>query len=91
MMAVVNVRGDRLYHEHIVWDQATALRQIGVLPQTLPLNVPIAAETNGVASDRSSESKLMNIRLPVSGAEAVRKMRDKNSVESNQMFYFNHQ
>ncbi|KND92005.1 hypothetical protein TOPH_03315 [Tolypocladium ophioglossoides CBS 100239] len=32
MVAVVNVRGDRLYHEHIWWDQATALRQAGVLP-----------------------------------------------------------
>ncbi|PNY28980.1 Uncharacterized protein TCAP_01100 [Tolypocladium capitatum] len=32
MVAVVNVRGDRLCHEHIWWDQATALRQAGVLP-----------------------------------------------------------
>jgi carboxymethylenebutenolidase len=32
MVAVVNIRGDRLYHEHIWWDQGTALRQAGVLP-----------------------------------------------------------
>ncbi|KAF8192419.1 hypothetical protein BJ912DRAFT_260489 [Pholiota molesta] len=32
MMAVVNIRGDRLYNEHIWWDHATALRQAGILP-----------------------------------------------------------
>ncbi len=32
MVAVINIRGDRLYHEHIWWDQGTALRQAGVLP-----------------------------------------------------------
>ncbi|TXT08918.1 hypothetical protein VHUM_02392 [Vanrija humicola] len=37
MMAVVNIRGDRLYHEHIWWDQATALKQAGLLPDTVPL------------------------------------------------------
>lgn len=37
MIAVVNIRGDRLYHEHIWWDQATALQQAGLLPDTVPL------------------------------------------------------
>ncbi|OAA74742.1 hypothetical protein LEL_08323 [Akanthomyces lecanii RCEF 1005] len=32
MVAVVNVRGDRLYHEHIWWDQAGVLLQAGILP-----------------------------------------------------------
>lgn len=32
MVAVVNVRGDRLYHEHIWWDQAGLLLQAGLLP-----------------------------------------------------------
>lgn len=32
MVAIVNVRGDRLYHEHIWWDQAGVLRQAGLLP-----------------------------------------------------------
>ncbi|GJJ12988.1 hypothetical protein Clacol_007235 [Clathrus columnatus] len=36
MMSVVNVRGDRLYHEHIWWDQAGALKQVGILPSHLP-------------------------------------------------------
>ncbi|CEJ81212.1 hypothetical protein VHEMI01354 [[Torrubiella] hemipterigena] len=38
MLAVVNVRGDRLYHEHIWWDQASVLRQIGILPSHLDHN-----------------------------------------------------
>lgn len=36
MISVVNVRGDRLYHEHIWWDQAGALKQVGLLPSHLP-------------------------------------------------------
>jgi len=30
-IAVVNFRGDKLYHEHIYWDQASVLAQIGLL------------------------------------------------------------
>lgn len=37
-IAVVQFRGDKLYNEHIHWDQATALVQIGVLkPDGLPV------------------------------------------------------
>lgn len=71
MMAVVNLRGDRLYHEHITWDQATALRQAGLLPEYLPF----------AGADSSQE-----VRLPVAGVEAVEKMRNKNAVPSNVMF-----
>lgn len=35
--SVVNIRGDRLYHEHIAWDQATLLRQLGLLPEVCDL------------------------------------------------------
>ncbi|RDK41188.1 hypothetical protein M752DRAFT_302988 [Aspergillus phoenicis ATCC 13157] len=35
-MAVVNIRGDRLYHEHITWDQATVLKQLGLMPEGRP-------------------------------------------------------
>lgn len=31
--SIVNIRGDRLFHEHIAWDQATLLRQLGLLPE----------------------------------------------------------
>lgn len=37
-VAIVNFRGDKLYHEHIYWDQASVLVQIGLLdPKRLPV------------------------------------------------------
>ncbi|KAL7922543.1 hypothetical protein ACQKWADRAFT_292746 [Trichoderma austrokoningii] len=35
-VGIINIRGDRLYHEHILWDQATVLRQLDILPTHLP-------------------------------------------------------
>lgn len=87
MMAVVNIRGDRLYHEHITWDQGTALKQIGILPETLPLVVyNSGAQTNG--NGPTSEPTKFEVVLPVAGKDTVAKMRNKNSVASNQMFEF---
>ncbi len=38
VVAVVNFRGDKLYHEHIYWDQASVLAQVGALdPDGLPV------------------------------------------------------
>ena len=38
LVAIVNFRGDKLYHEHIYWDQASVLVQIGLLdPKSLPV------------------------------------------------------
>jgi carboxymethylenebutenolidase len=38
VVAIVNFRGDKLYHEHIYWDQASVLVQIGLLdPKGLPV------------------------------------------------------
>src|ERR1051325_4398880 len=39
LVAIVNFRGGKLYHEHIYWDQASVLVQIGLLD---PKNLPIA-------------------------------------------------
>ncbi|KAH8807950.1 hypothetical protein F5884DRAFT_900252 [Xylogone sp. PMI_703] len=75
--AVVNIRGDRLYHEHISWDQGTVPAQLGLLPQYLPFPYGLAA------SQQHRE-----YRLPVARAETAQKMRDKNAVESNEMFEF---
>ncbi len=37
LVAIVNFRGDKLYHEHIYWDQASVLVQIGLIdPKLLP-------------------------------------------------------
>jgi carboxymethylenebutenolidase len=38
LLAVINFRGDKLYHEHIYWDQASVLVQVGLLdPALLPV------------------------------------------------------
>ncbi|KAF4548408.1 Hypothetical protein D9617_28g065140 [Elsinoe fawcettii] len=80
--AVVNIRGDRLYHEHIAWDQATVLAQLGLLPEYLPFPYPLAD------GSKPKPGKTFQYQLPVAGMEGARKMRDKNSVGSNQMFEY---
>lgn len=57
--------------EHIWWDQATALKQAGILP--VHLSYP------------TSQGPRV-IRLPVVGAEAAVKLVDEISVASNGMF-----
>ena len=38
LVAIVQFQGDKLVHEHIYWDQASVLVQIGVLdPDRLPV------------------------------------------------------
>jgi len=59
MVAIINFRGDKLYHEHIYWDQATVLVQIGLLD---PKGLPVAgAETAHKIADPASvpSNKLM--------------------------------
>ncbi|KAJ4368735.1 hypothetical protein N0V83_005817 [Neocucurbitaria cava] len=80
--AVVNVRGDRLYHEHIAWDQGTVLRQLGLLPEYLPFPYPLP-EGRTPAPGKSFE-----YRVPVADTDTASKMRDRNSVRSNMMFGF---
>lgn len=77
--AIVNIRGDRLYHEHIAWDQGTVLAQLGLLPAYLPFPYPVP----GGAADKKYE-----YRLPVAGVEAAAKLRERNAEPSNQMFDF---
>ena len=53
LVAIVNFRGDKLYHEHIYWDQASVLMQIGLLdPKGLPV---VGAE---------SARRVLNPKLP---------------------------
>ena len=73
--AVVNVRGDRLYHEHIAWDQCTVLRQAGLMPEYLPW-------------PETKDGRRLEYRVPTAGVETAQKMRDKNCVPSNEMFGF---
>ena len=53
LVAIVNFRGAKLYHEHIYWDQASVLAQIGVLD---PAGLPIAG--------REQARKLLDETLP---------------------------
>lgn len=39
MIGIIGFRGDKLYHEHIYWDHASVLVQIGLLdPALLPVS-----------------------------------------------------
>ncbi|THY68448.1 hypothetical protein D6C97_00198 [Aureobasidium pullulans] len=79
--SVVNIRGDRLYHEHIAWDQATALVQLGLLPEHLPFPYPIEGKV-------AAAGKHFEYRVPAAGVETAEKLADESSVESNKMFNF---
>lgn len=80
--AVVNIRGDRLFHEHISWDQGTVLRQLGLLPEYLPFPYPMPDGRT------PAPGKRFEYRLPVAGVETADKMRDRNAVPSNEMLKF---
>lgn len=68
LVAVVCIRGGKLYHEHIYWDQASVLVQLGLLDPKL---VPASMKEKGME------------RLPVVGAESAAKVVDPSAVESN--------
>lgn len=78
----MNIRGDRLYHEHISWDQGTVLRQIGLLPEFLPFPNDLRKATT------TAPGGTFEYRVPVGGLETAEKMRDRNAVLSNEMFEF---
>ena len=79
---MVNVRGDRLYHEHIAWDQGSVLRQLGLLPEYLPFPYPLPE------GSESGTGRQVEYRVPVAGIEIANKMRDRNGGPSNEMFGF---
>lgn len=57
MLGVIRFRGDKLCHEHIYWDQATVLVQIGLLS---PEGLPVAgAETARKLLDESLPSNTL--------------------------------
>lgn len=78
----MNIRGDTLFHEHISWDQATLLKQLGLLPEYLPFPYPLP---NGRTA---TPGKHFEYRLPVPGAESAQKLVDEAAVESNAMFTY---
>ncbi|HUB82322.1 MAG TPA: ester cyclase [Bryobacteraceae bacterium] len=59
LVAIVKFRGDKLAHEHIYWDQASVLKQIGLLEgQALPVCGAESARKvlNGTLHDEASSS-----------------------------------
>jgi carboxymethylenebutenolidase len=56
-VAIVNFCGDKLYHEHIYWDQASVLVQIGLID---PKGLPVAGiETAKKLRDESEPSNTL--------------------------------
>ncbi|KAI2465463.1 hypothetical protein F4781DRAFT_435404 [Annulohypoxylon bovei var. microspora] len=82
--SVVNIRGDRLYHEHISWDQATLLKQLGLLPDYLPFPYPLRGD------EAATTNTNFEYRLPVAGAESALKLSNQSSVNSNAMLQYHH-
>ena len=82
MNSVVNIRGDRLYHEHIWWDQAGLLVQLGLMPEYLPF--PYALPDGR----KPAPGKMFEYRVPAAGVETATKLADEYSVESNKMMDF---
>ncbi|KAJ5116969.1 hypothetical protein N7456_001317 [Penicillium angulare] len=80
--SVVNIRGDRLYHEHIAWDQASVLVQLGLLPEYLPFPYALPDGTVPAAGKR------FEYRVPAAGAETANKLQNEHEFESNQMIDF---
>jgi predicted ester cyclase len=74
VVAVVCIRGGKLYHEHIHWDQASVLVQIGLLDPQL---VPSTFKTIQDGAEKEVEE------LPVIGSEGAMKVLDEETGESN--------
>ncbi|KAK8028276.1 hypothetical protein PG991_005332 [Apiospora marii] len=63
MVSIVTVRGGKLAHEYVYWDQASVLMQVGLLDPAL---IPDKAKRRGVT------------KLPVVGREVARRRLDGN-------------
>ena len=69
LVAIVNFRGDKLYHEHIYWDQASVLVQIGLLD---PDDLPVAGvETAHKLVDETLASNSLMAAWPSSDGKVV--------------------
>ncbi|KAI9708394.1 MAG: hypothetical protein M1820_004098 [Bogoriella megaspora] len=69
LVSIVCIRGDKVYQEHMYWDQGTVLVQIGLLDPKL---VPREMKAKGLK------------KLPVNGAESAQKVLDEE-VPSNEL------
>ncbi|KAK5363459.1 hypothetical protein LTR20_003486 [Exophiala xenobiotica] len=76
LVSVVCSRGGKLFHEHIYWDQASVLVQVGLIDPTL---IPKTFETLEEGREEEVDS------LPVCGRKAARKVLDEDSSKSNRL------
>jgi carboxymethylenebutenolidase len=74
--SIVAMRGDRLCHEHIAWDQGTVLRQLGLLGEYVTFPYEIDGK-------KAREGKRFEVKVPVVGAEGGRKLVDEGCEASN--------
>ena len=51
VVAIVCIRGGKLYHEHVYWDQATVLAQIGLIDPKLVLGGKVAKKLPVVGNE----------------------------------------
>jgi hypothetical protein len=69
MVSIVTIRGGRLYQEHVYWDQASVLVQVGLLDPKL---LPQSAKDLGVE------------KLPVVGRRAARRVRKNRDASDDE-------
>ena len=71
VVAIINFRGDKLYHEHIYWDQASVLVQLGLLD---PAGLPVAGvETARKLADERRPSNTLMARWAESAPGSTQK------------------
>jgi hypothetical protein len=70
VVSIIAIRGGKLVSEHVYWDQASVLVQIGALD---PSYISKALSSKGCK------------KLPVVGADAAKKVLDVNKVETNNL------
>lgn len=66
--------------QHIGWDQATFLRQTGLMPEYLPFPYELSD------GRKPASGKRFEYRVPTAGRDISKKLVDERSVESNGMF-----
>ena len=68
-VAIVGFRGDKIWHEHIYWDQASVLVQIGLLD---PAGLPVAGiETAKKLVDETRPSNALMARWAKSAGKPI--------------------
>jgi carboxymethylenebutenolidase len=68
-VAIVKFEGDKLVHEHIYWDQASVLVQVGLLD---PKDIPVAgAETARKVMDKTRPSNELMARWATSEGKPI--------------------